>query len=40
MKIDNSNGIKTLLDNGLSTFFINSKPAVINGFKKLRNPLS
>ena len=29
---------KTLLANGISTFFINGKPAVINGLRKLRNP--
>ena len=37
---DNPNGIKTLLAIGVSTFFINGKPTLINGLKKLRNPLS
>ena len=27
-----------LLANGVSTFFINGKPAAINGLRKLRNP--
>ena len=36
----NSNGIKTLLPNGLSTIFIKRKPAFINGPKSLpRNAL-
>ena len=34
------NGIKPLSANGVSTFFINGKPAVINGSRKLRNPPS
>ena len=34
------NGIKTFLANVVSTFFINGKPAVINGLTKLRNPSS
>ena len=38
--VDKPNGIKTLLANGVSTFFINGKPTVINGRKKLRNPPS
>ena len=36
----NLNGTKTLLANGVSTFFINGKPAVINGLRKLKNPPS
>ena len=36
----NPKGTKTLLANGVSTFFINGKPDVINGFRKLRNPPS
>ena len=35
----NPNGAKTLLANGISTLFINGKPAVINGLKKMRIPL-
>ena len=36
----NSNGIKTLLANGLSTFFIKDKPGFSNGPKSLpKNPL-
>ena len=31
--IDNSNRIKTLLANGVSTLFINGKPTVINSLK-------
>ena len=38
--VDKPNGIKTLSANGVSTFFINGKPTVINGRKKLRNPPS
>ena len=34
----NPNGIKTLFANSVSTFFINGKPADINGLRKLRNP--
>ena len=34
------NGIKTFLANVVSTFFINGKPSVINGLRKLRNPSS
>ena len=35
----NSNGIKMLLANGLSTFFIKSNPAFSNGPKSLpKNP--
>ena len=35
-----SNGIKTLLANGLSIFFIKSKPVLYNGLKSLpKNPL-
>ena len=37
---DNPNGMKKLLARGISTLFINGKPAVINGLRKLRNPLS
>ena len=37
---DNPNGIKALLANGVNTFFINGKPAVINGLRRLRNPPS
>ena len=36
----NPKGTKTLLANGVCTFFINGKPAVINGLRKLRNPTS
>ena len=36
----NLNGIKALLANGVSKFFVNGKPAVINGLKQLRNSLS
>ena len=32
----NPNGTKTLLTNGLITFFINGKPAIINGLRKLK----
>ena len=36
----NSNDIKTLLANGLSTVFIKGKPVFSNGFKRLpKNPL-
>ena len=35
----NPNGIKTLLDNGLSTYFINGNPAFSDGLISLpRNP--
>ena len=34
----NNNRIKTFLANGGSTFFINGKPAVINGLIDSRNP--
>ena len=37
---DHPNGIKTLLANGVCTLFINGKPAVINGLRKLGNPSS
>ena len=37
---DYPNGMKILLANGVSTLFINGKPAVIDGLRKLRNPLS
>ena len=33
----NPNGTKTLLAKWVSTLFINGKPAVINGLRKLRN---
>ena len=33
----NPNGLKTFLANGVSTFYINAKPAVINDLRKLRN---
>ena len=36
----NPTGITNILANGMSTFFINSKPADINGLTKLRNPPS
>ena len=36
----NREGNKTLLANGVSIFFINGKPADINGLRKLRNPPS
>ena len=35
---DNPNGNKTYLGNGVIALFINGKPAVINGLRKLRNP--
>ena len=34
----NPNVTKVLLGNSVSAFFINGKPAVINGLRKLRNP--
>ena len=34
---DNPNGNKTYLGNGVIALFINGKPAVINGLRKLRN---
>ena len=37
---DNPNGNKTLLGNGISTFFINGKPAVSNGLRKFKIPPS
>ena len=37
---DNPGGIETLLVNGVSTFFNDGKPAVINCLRKLRNPPS
>ena len=37
---DNPNGNKTFLVNGISTFFINGKPAVINGLRKFKNSSS
>ena len=36
----NPEGTKTLLGDGVSKCFINGKPAVINGLRKLRNPPS
>ena len=36
----NPKGTKTLLANYVSTLFINSKPAVLNSLRKLRNPPS
>ena len=36
----NPNDIKTLLAYGVSTFFINVKPAAINDLGKLRSPPS
>ena len=36
----NPNDAETLLVNNLCTFFINGKPAVINGLSNLRNPPS
>ena len=38
--VDNPNGIKTILVNGVRKVFINGKPAVINGIRKLRIPPS
>ena len=35
---DNSNANKILLARGVSTLFINCKPAVINGLRKFKNP--
>ena len=36
---NNPNGIKTLLANGLSTFFIKSNPDFSDGYKRLpKNP--
>ena len=35
---DSPNGIKTLLANGVSTCFIKSKPDVINGLRRIKNP--
>ena len=37
---DNPNDNKIFLANGVSTLFINGKPAVINGLRKLRIPPS
>ena len=37
---DKLNGIKTILADGVSTFLINGKPAVINRLIKFKNPLS
>ena len=34
-----TNGTKTLLAKDVSTFFITENPAVINGLRKLGNPL-
>ena len=34
------NGIKTLLASGVSTFFTNGRPALVNVTRKLINPLS
>ena len=36
----NPNCAKMLLANSVSTFFINGKPPVINGLRKLRKSLS
>ena len=36
----NPTGTKTLLANGVSRFFINGKPGVINCLRKLKNPPS
>ena len=36
----NSRGTKTFLDNHVSSFFINKKPAVISCFRKLENSVS
>ena len=36
----NANGIKTLLANGVSKFFISGKPDDVNGLRNLRNSLS
>ena len=33
---DNLDGIKTCLDNGVGTLFINNKPAVINGLRDFK----
>ena len=35
---DNPNRNKTFLANGVSTYFIDGKPAVINGLRKFKNP--
>ena len=35
---DNPNSNKTVLDRHISRLFINGKPSVINGFRKLKNP--
>ena len=35
---DNPKGKKAFLANGVSIFFINGKPAVINGLRKFKNP--
>ena len=37
---DNSNCNKRFLASGVSTFFINGKPAVITGLRKFKNPIS
>ena len=36
----NLNGTKTLLADGVITFFFNGKPAIINGLRELKNPSS
>ena len=36
----NPKGIRTPIAKGMSIFFINGKPAVINGLRKLINPPS
>ena len=38
--VDNPNGNKIFLANSVSIFFINGKPAVINGLRKFKNPPS
>ena len=37
---DNPDGNKTLSAKGVSTVFINCKPAVVNGLRKVKNPPS
>ena len=37
---DNPNVNKTVLTRGVSILFINGRPAVINGLRKMRNPPS
>ena len=36
----NPNGTKKFLASGVSTFFINAKPTVMNGLRKFKNPPS